>query len=252
MQALYPGGTTVAEADAWTPYVEAVRTPPPGRPWVMANMVAGLDGSAAVEGRVGALSSPTDKDLFRTLRALADVVLVGAGTVRAEGYGPVRLDDARRPARRRAGRRGVPALAVLSASLDLDWSSPAFAAGEGSTRPLVLTTAGSDPTRRAAAAVAADVVVVGDERVDLDAALAALRARGAGVVLTEGGPALLGQLVAAGLVDELCLTLAPVLGGDPLPIVAPEARPALARFVLASVLEHDSHLFLRYLREGLA
>ncbi|CAN5231625.1 hypothetical protein BH18ACT4_BH18ACT4_01160 [soil metagenome] len=164
---------------------------------MLANMVAGLDGSAAVGGRAAGLSSATDRLLFRQLRSLADVVLVGAGTVRAGRYGPVRLAERERARRQDEGKAPGPALAVVSRSLDLDWGAPLFT--ESTTRPVVVTTERADPERLARAASVADVVTAGVDRVDLAAALGALCQEGESVVLTEGGPSLLGELVDCGL-----------------------------------------------------
>lgn len=225
---------------------EGERPVPSGRPWVMANMVAGLDGSAAIDGRVRSLSGPADRALFRHLRALADVVLVGASTVRAERYGPVRLTDEQRKARLDAGRPEVPRLAVVTRSLALDWDAPAFAGDDG-PRPLVVTTWSAPDELRAEAEARAEVLLAGEDQVDLAAVLAELGDAGASVVLTEGGPTLLGEMLAAGLVDELCLTLAPVLGGDALPIVVwPSGLRPTPAVALAAAREVDGHLFLRY------
>jgi riboflavin biosynthesis pyrimidine reductase len=211
---------------------------------VLANMVAGLDGSAAVAGRVGELSGPVDQALFRRLRSVADVVLVGAETVRREHYGPVRIDDERRAERVAAGREPVPGLAIVTRSLRLDLASRAFT--EAERRTVVVTCEAADPARRAALAEIADVVVAGDERVDMSTALQMLSGD---VVLCEGGPALLGELVDGGLLDELCLTLSPLMGGDPLPVAVSLGQRRLTRFRLAHALANGSTLFLRYERE---
>jgi len=219
--------------------------------WVVANMVAGLDGSAAVDGRVAALSNAADRALFVALRAEADVVLVGAGTVRAERYGPVVLSEEQSAARGADGRTPTPPIAVVSRSLQFDWSAPLFAAGPG-PRPLIVTCETADADRRSEAADHAEVLVAGDAEVDLDAALDQLADRGLRRVLTEGGPALLGELIELGLLDELRLSIAPVVGGDPLPIATatesdhPGGR-SLTTFDLADVRQEDSHLFLQYL-----
>jgi riboflavin biosynthesis pyrimidine reductase len=234
--------------DILRPYAAAQRDTGTGRCWVMANMVGGLDGSASVQGRVGALSDATDHQLFLALRSLSDIVLVGAQTVRAEGYGPVRLPEACRAERIGEGRRPVPALAVVSRSLDLDWDAPAFAAADPAARTIVVTAENADPARLARAAEVADVVVAGSERVDIAEALAELGARGAGVVLCEGGPTLLGELAARDLLDELCLTLAPVIGGDPLPVSITPAGAPLVHFRLAHRLVETDTLYLRYER----
>ncbi len=236
----------LAAGDAPTAVYEVARAPVGDRPWVYANMVAGLDGSAAVHGRVGALSAPADRALLVLLRSLADVVLVGAGTVRAEGYGPVRLRDELRAARVERGQAPLPPIAVVSRSLRFDWDAKLFAPG-ADVRPIVITAAGAGDDAIALAADHADVIVAGDEAVDLPRALVELAARGASAVLTEGGPTLLGELIGAGLLDELCLTVTAAVGGDPLPIVEAVATRELVRFALASVLEEDGDLFLRYL-----
>jgi riboflavin biosynthesis pyrimidine reductase len=235
-------------ADLLEPYAGVDRSPPGDRPWVLANMVAGLDGSAAAGGRVGGLSDEVDRALFRLLRSLADVVLVGAETVRRERYGAVRLPDDRRAARTAAGRPAVPRLAVVTRSLALDLGSRLFTGAEPDARTVVVTCEAADPERLAEAANVADVVVAGGERVEPAAALDELAGLGAGVVLCEGGPALLGELVDADLLDELCLTLSPVMGGDAIPVAVSAGGADLARFRLGHALASDSTLFLRYER----
>jgi len=226
---------------------EAPRPVPDGRPWLLANMVAGIDGSLSWHGRVGELSSASDRSLFVRLRGLADVVLVGAGTVRAEGYGPVRLPSEVRDRRAAAGRAPVPPLAIVSRSLDLDWRVP-LSDGSPGTRPLVLTSAAAPAPARARAEEHAEVIVAGEDGVDLAAALRALAQRGAKVVVTEGGPTLLDELVLAELLDELCVTIAPRFGGDPL-TMAHRAAPAaeMATFSLEGVVRRGDELYLRYL-----
>ena len=231
-------------SDPLLPYLGADRPAPAGRPWVLANMVCGIDGSVAIDGRVGALSGPVDRQLFRDMRSIADVVLVGAETARREDYGPVRLDEQRREERRARQMAPVPRLAVVSGSLDLDPSARLFAAGSDT---LVLTVTSAPAARRAELERVADVRDAGSERVEPAEALELLAGMGARVVLCEGGPTLLGELLGASLVDELCLTLAPVVGGDPVPVaVLPPSSPA-RRAELAHVLEADGDLFLRYL-----
>lgn len=235
--------------DPLAPYRAVNRSTVGERPWVLANMVASLDGSAAVQGRAGGLSHPADRNLFLLLRGLADVILVGAATVRQERYGPAHLPEDVQRTRAAEGRRPVPDIAVVTRSLDLDLDGRLFAESPADRRPLVVTCTRSDDRRRAEVGEVADVIVAGDEAVDVGAALATLRRRGAAVVLSEGGPALLGQLVHGGFLDELCLTLAPVMGGDPLPISTPAPTTGLVGFRLGHVLTTDSNLFLRYERE---
>ena len=237
-----------AEVDPVEAYLAAPRPAPDGRPWVTLSMVASLDGATAVHGRSGPLGGEPDREVFRAVRAIADVVLVAAGTARAEGYGPVRLSGAAATARAEAGRAAEPPrLVVVSASLDLDLSR----AAEGPVRPLVLTTEDADPTRRAALAEVAEIRTHGHGRVELSAALADLRADGVGVVVCEGGPSLNAVLVEADLVDEWCVTLAPaIVGGDSRRVVhgAPELGQAGQHLDLVSLLEQDGVLLGRWLR----
>lgn len=243
MQRLEPTQTL---GDALGPYLDVGRDAGGGA-WVLANMVGTLAGSAATGGKVGSLSTPADASLFRALRAVADVVLVGAETVRREGYGPVRLDAERQAARIDRGSAPVPPLAIVSRSLDLDFEAPAFADAE--PRTIVVTCASAPGDRLELARRHAEVLVAGDDRVDVSAAVAALAARGLRVILCEGGPTLLGELAAAGLLDELCLTIAPVLGGDDLPIARFPPGVDLQAYDLAHVLvDDDEALFLRYTR----
>lgn len=232
MRQLFP--TPIAAVDPAVTYAESLRSPRAGRPWVTANMVASIDGRAAVGGRTAGLSGSADRAVFKFLRTLADVVLVGAGTVRAERYGPVREGDR-------------PPVAVISRSLNLDWDSALF---REATRPTeILTCEAADPVRLRMARKTADVIVAGDKQVDLDQALAQLADRGHRIVLCEGGPHLLGELVAADLIDELCFTLAPMLAGgiEPSLLVAPAMDPPRSMH-LASLIEDEGALLTRYLR----
>ena len=215
---------------------------PVGRPWLRANMVASLDGAAAdAAGRSGGLSGPADKRVFGALRGLADAVLVGAGTARSEGYRAARPRQAYIELRAAAGQAAAPAMAVVSGRLDLDLAGPLFG---GAVRTVVVTTS-SAARRRPEAADVADVVVAGEDRVDLAVAVAALHARGLTRLLCEGGPTLLGQVAAAGLLDELCLAVAPrLVGGDAARIL--DGLPVAADLHLALLLEEDGFLFSRY------
>lgn len=233
-----------ADGDPLDLYRDAARRSPAGRPWVMSNFVAGLDGSIAVDGHARGLSSPTDRAVFRLLRSLADVVLVGAGTFRTERYGPARLAESLRAERQARGQPPVPTIAVVSRSLQLDLTAPFFTGSEA--RPTVITSEASDPDARRRTEHVADVIVAGEQHVDLPRVLAELQARGAQLVLCEGGPHLHADLLANGLVDELCLTVSPMLGGDPSRIVADEPRGELTAPRLAHVLAAGDELFLRY------
>lgn len=242
MELLRPGEPV---SDLLAPY-RVARRPPADRCWVMANMVGGLDGSAAVGGRVGALSHGADAELFRLMRTLADVVLVGAETVRREGYGPVHLSEERSRERVDEGRVAIPPLAIVSRSLRLDWEADVFTRAGADCPTMVVT---CDAAPRAAlerARSVGPVVVAGDEHVDLADALAQLRALGHDVVLSEGGPTLLGELAAAGLLDELCLTLSPMMGGDPLPVAVTPPGGGVTAFELRHTAVDAGTLFLRY------
>lgn len=218
-------------------------------PFVRCNMISSVDGAISVEGRSGALGGAGDHAVFSVLRALADVVLVGAGTVRAENYGPTRLDAGAQEARRARGQSPQPPIAVVSSRARFDYDMPFFTDAEA--RPIVVTTSGrADAVEREAAGVA-DVVSAGDDVVDLAAVLGAFRARGARHVLVEGGPSLNGDLARAGLLDELCLTLSPhLVGGDgPRLLAGPTLVPPCDTRV-RHVLEHDGFLFLRLSLRG--
>lgn len=210
-------------------------------------MVAGIDGSTAIDGRVRELSSPTDRRLFVDLRSVADVVLVGAETARKEHYGPVVVGDERRAWRLAQGRTPAPRLALVSRSLGLDGLEASLRPEGSDDRGIVLTCESAPATARKRLEEHAEVIVAGTERVDASLAMRSLRERGVEVVLCEGGPSLLGELLAAGLVDELCLTLAPVVGGDPLPVAVLPTDAGVERATLAHVLRAGDDLFLRYL-----
>jgi riboflavin biosynthesis pyrimidine reductase len=221
---------------------------PSGR-WLRANMVSSADGAAILEGVTAGLSSTGDRHLFALLRALADVIVVGAATARAEKYGPARQHSLWHDLRK--GRTPTPPIAVVSARLDLDPASRLIAAAPPHARTIVITTAQAPPDRRADLAGRADVIVAGEEAVDLNAAVSALADRGHQRMLTEGGPRLLAQFIAAGLLDELCLTVGPLLAGPGASrIVAgplPASRPLPLQ--LAHVLEDGGFLLCRYTRK---
>ncbi|WP_448609175.1 dihydrofolate reductase family protein [Geodermatophilus sp. URMC 60] len=219
--------------------VEAYRLPA-GRS-LRVDFVTSLDGSVTVQGRSGGLGSPGDRRVFRTLRALADVVLVGHGTAAAEGYRPVDADPHVTGLRTALGRPASAPVAVVSRRASL---APGDRLAVPST--LLVTCAAADAERRTAlAAAGVTVLVCGDDDVDLPAALDALADRGLEQVLCEGGPALLSAALTAGVVDELDLSVAPALVGGPDRLVA-GALAAVVRPRLVQVLEEDGVLFTRY------
>jgi len=214
-------------------------------PTLRVNFVTSADGAVDVAGYSAGLSGTADKRVFGILRKVCDALVVGAGTLRHENYGPVRLDEARRAWRRAAGLPEVPTLVVVSGSLTLDPGLPALA--NAPIRPIVLTST-SAPAPDGLPEVA-EVIRAGDAHVDLRAALAALRERGLSQLLCEGGPQLFGTLTAADLVDELCLTVSPLLaGGDAGRISAGPPAPSPVALTLHHTLAADGTLLLRYTR----
>ena len=222
--------------------------------WLRANMVASADGAANLEGASAALSSDTDRRLFALLRALCDVIIVGAATVRTEHYRPARIGDSWRHLR--DGRTPRPPIAVITARLDLDPDSPLVTAAPAYARTIVITTAQAPADRRTELARHADIIVAGEETVDLAAAVGLLAERGHRRMLAEGGPHLLAQLVEARLMNELCLTIGPLMAGPgasrivagaPWSGTEPTVPPLPLR--LAHVLEDDGFLFCRYTRK---
>jgi riboflavin biosynthesis pyrimidine reductase len=218
-----------------------------GRPAVRVNMIASIDGASSAGGLSGALGGPADRALLATLRSLADIILVGASTARAEHYGPARLSESARARRRALGLSEVPPIAVITRSCRLDWATPFFVAAEA--RPVVVTVAAAAQSDRDQGAEVADVVLAGDENVEMDKALAALAERGIGNVLMEGGPSLIGQLATAGLVDEFCLTVSPtLLSGDAQRILTGPGLDPRTSLRLATLFCDDAFVFLRYER----
>lgn len=248
-----PGADPVDREWSLAELAVAYAYPQPGpggrRPWLRANMVSTLDGAAQHDGRSQPISCASDMRIFGTLRALADVVIAGAETVRQEGYRPARARAEFAAARRAAGQGPAPAIAVVSAGLDLDYSLPLFTSPLVPT--LVLTGAAAPPDRIAAAEKAGARVVIAGDGVGVDPARAvrALAELGHTRLLTEGGPRLLGQLVASGVLDELCLTISPMLtAGDAQRIAGGPSVAVPQRFELASLLEEEGFLFGRYRR----
>jgi riboflavin biosynthesis pyrimidine reductase len=212
------------------------------------NMVTSLDGASTLGGRSGALGDREDQRLMSVLRSHADVVLVGAGTVEAEGYGGAAVVEADAAWRIARGREPQPRFAVVSSRLGLGARHPFFA--DAVARPIVVTSERAPADRRRALAEVAEVIVAGTDRVDLRAALAELAARGMPSVLSEGGPGLYGALAEADLVDEACLTLSPVIVAGDAPRIASSAREVARRTRLVHAIAGERMLFLRYARAG--
>ncbi|UOE46116.1 pyrimidine reductase family protein [Agromyces larvae] len=216
-------------------------------PRVRMNFVMSLDGAVTVDDRSGGLGDASDRLAMGVLRSLADLVLVGLGTVRAEGYGGVRVGREGVAWRREHGLPDQPRIGVVSRELDIDPGHPFFT--EAVTRPIVLTHAGAPAARREALGAVADVLVCGEASVDLGEALAVLARAGLAQVLCEGGPHLFGSLLEADLVDELCLSLSPTLVGGVAGRIVQGAPEAPREMRLVHALPAGDLLLLRYARE---
>lgn len=249
LEPLLPAGPplTAAQLVEELGFWERAGEPPP-RPRVLLNMVSSLDGRATLEGRSGQLSGPADRELFHALRAAVDAVLVGAGTVRTERYGRMIADASVRTRRAERGLPEEPLACIVSGRADLDADVPLLSRAEAQVVLLTCSQA-----RLLDASAHLDYVRQPGEKLDLAAALQELTKRfGVQLVLCEGGPHLAGELLAAGLVDELFLSLSPQLaGGEPatglgLRIVAGAELVPPAPAQLRGVLREGSTLFLRY------
>jgi len=236
-----PGATSVEEQlDAYLPWQDA----PAARPLVAVNFVATVDGRATIDGVSGPIGSATDTAMLVGLRTRFDAVMIGAGTMRAERYGPPVAAEPARERRRDAGLEPSPLMVLVSGRLDLPWDAGLFTAGVGEALIFTAAQEGEPPP------TATEVEVVRHEGgVDLAAALRHLREeRGVRSVLCEGGPRLHAQLQAGAMVDDLFLTIAPKLsgGGSPRIIEGELAEPT--GLELAWLLEEDGELFARYRR----
>ncbi len=219
--------------------------------WVRANFITSLDGAATADGKSGVLGGPGDRALYRLMRELADVVLVGAGTVRVESYSGAQLGVAERQRRHARGQDEVPPIAIVTKSATLDQTLPVFTQTE--VAPLILTTHRAVGDARARFGDLARVYdcsapADGDE-VDLATTLRTLAGLGLRRVLTEGGPSLLGALIAGGLLDELCLTIAPTLVGGSAKRITDGHDEALTAMRRRHTLTDDEgYLYTRYSR----
>jgi riboflavin biosynthesis pyrimidine reductase len=241
MRLLYPHYEDVVDpADIYADLPSVV-----GRPSVRLNMIVSVDGGTAWNGVSGGLGGPADKALFAVMRTLPDVVLVASGTMRAEHYGPAELPEDVQATRQERGQAPVPPIAVVSQRCAFDWDDPFFTAA--TARPYVITVASAADANLARAREVAEVIIAGDDLVDLTVAVEELGRRGVEHVLAEGGPTLNGELAIAGLLDEVCVSLAPLLAsGDAKRFLVGSALDELQRLRLRSILEEDDYLFLRY------
>jgi riboflavin biosynthesis pyrimidine reductase len=215
-------------------------------PWLQANFVSSADGAATLDGKSEGLSHPADKRIFLLGRDLADVVLVGAGTARAEGYRGAKTSKERADRRARLGLAPVPPIAVVTGSAAIDPDSPLLT--DARVPPIIITVSSAPRARLDRLAEAgAELLIAGEQKVDLRLALNELARRGLPRIDCEGGPHLFGELVAEDLVDQLCLTVAPLLAGAGAGrIAAGRPSPAPRRMELASLLYEDGFSLFRY------
>ncbi len=211
------------------------------------NFIASADGAAHADGKSAGLQTPGDNAVFAALRDLADVVLVGAGTAVVEGYRAIRLSKGRAAIRADYGLPPELPTAVTSRTLRIDPASGLFAPDRSGARTIVLTCAAAPAERRMALSEVADVVICGNDVVEPAEVRAALTERGHTRVLSEGGPTAFAELAGAGIVDELCLSVSPLLSGPgPNRITAGEPWPAAHPVTIEGLLEEDGALFVRY------
>jgi riboflavin-specific deaminase-like protein len=232
-----PGPTSVDEQlDSYRPWEQSYDD----RPSVAVNFAATVDGRATIGGVSGPIGSATDTAMLAGLRTRFDAVMIGAGTMRAERYGRAVPNQEKRERRERIGLPHDPLTVIVSGRLDLPWDAPLFKDGG---RVLIFTTSEAEPPQTETSLR----VVRHEGRVDLAAALAYLRGeRGIRSVLCEGGPRLHAELQAAGLVDDLFLTIAPKLAGGGAPRIIEGELPRVEPLELAWLLEDDGELFARY------
>jgi riboflavin biosynthesis pyrimidine reductase len=214
-----------------------------GRPWVMVNFVTSVDGATTIDGASTRLGDDEDQAVFQALRAVPDVILVGASTVIVEDYRPVTLDQERRQWRAERRMTPVPKLAIVSGTVSLDVEQRVFS--DSDHKPLVITGPNANPGRLALLGDAADVAIL----LEMTPSAILDRLAPAQVVLLEGGPSLTGQFAVAGLVDELNLTVSPALvGGDSNRLVGHASLKPPMGMRLERVVAGDEMLFLRYLK----
>lgn len=240
---LQAGGADLSDEEILDLYTVADRT----ARWTRVNFISSIDGAATSGGLSGGLGSPADLRVFDLLRRLCDVVVVGAGTVRAEGYGPMRLDPPAAAWRLAHGLPEHPVFAIVSAGLDLDPVSPIFI--DAPVRPVVVTVNDAPRDRADALSAVADIVIAGESTVDTARMLALLAERGLRQVHCEGGPSLFADLLRDDAVDEVCLTIGPGLEGPGAPrIVAGQPLNTRRPMDVAHVLSSEGTLLLRYVR----
>lgn len=228
-------------------YITDKRNHPSGSPWTMLNMISSKNGLATYNGKSGPLGGPADKALFRTLRGLADVILVAAGTVRSEEYSVPIISEKTAQIRGRLHKAELPTIVVISNSLDLDPFSPLFTSVN--YRPAILTSTSSPKHKEEELRAVADVFSTTGDHVNLAEAIPYLGKSYGPLILVEGGPNLNSQLVELDLFDELCITTSPIVSSDEgSPSITTSAHYDQNEMTLDRILEVDSFSFKRYLR----
>ncbi len=245
MEQIFP--SPVDDVDTAALYRSDVRVAMEHRPWVMCNMISSTDGGIALDGVSGGLGGSADKVVFSAIRALPDVIVVASGTVIAENYRSAQTTPETQQRRAEFGQSPIPRIAIVTQSLRIDPDHRVF---DGPIKPLIITSGNSPESARATLGTVADVVIAGDTTVDLDSALVELGNRGAQTVLLEGGPTLNGAFVDADLIDELCLSFAPMMIGGASPRIVDKSSNTVPHTMrLDRILHEDGYLFHRYLRQ---
>ncbi|WP_449373540.1 pyrimidine reductase family protein [Arthrobacter psychrolactophilus] len=253
IERIFPHPAVLSSADLEHELLAAPAENSSARAWLSFNFISSIDGAATLDGLSGKLGNPWDLRVFSLLRQSADVILVGAATIRAEGYGGELLSAAAQQWRHENWLPRHPPLAIVSGSLNLDPELEVFR--DPPVRPLILTLesalAQAPRERVTALENLAEIVTIGGDVLDPQRLLSELAARNFKRIHSEGGPSLLGTFAAAGVVDELNLTLSPLLvGGASGRIAHGPATSELANSMeLRRILKADSMLFLRYVRQ---
>lgn len=214
----------------------------------MLNMIASSNGLATLDGLSGKLGGDEDRELFKTLRSMADFILVGLKTVLEERYNPPKLDNELAAFRESSGKDRLPRLVVASNSLEIDPEIPLFESELYS--PILVTSESSPLNKRQSLAKKYDIVLSGEERVDFREAINALTKGKGGIILVEGGPSINKQLVAADLFDELCITVSPFHSNDASgELVTTDKSYPDGYMEEARRIEVNDYIFYRYLRK---
>jgi len=241
------GNMTSEVSDLIQTYKSDKRTHHNGEPWVLLNMISSSNGLATLNGLSGSLGGTADKALFKTLRSISDVIIVGYGTVRDEQYRPPQLTKEAIKQRESQGRSDLPVIAVISNRLNFDKEIPLFSSK--GYRPVVVTSSSSPGINRTDLSSICDVFVSGEEKVDLKEAVTLLSSRFGKVVLVEGGPSLNTQFVKDDLFDELCITTSPHRSKDiHAPVVTTGESYGKGLMIEDRVIELDGFTFTRFLR----